>query len=125
MVCEDSGAVHVHQMMVTGWIKKTIVEWECVQGEAICLRILATYKSQLIAITTKPDAVAVPDNLYDVYLWDEHEADILSGDCENQPNDASKRTTFAKPIALYGRHSLIVMNAGDESKGTIVLYTKE
>ncbi len=83
------------------------------------------YDGKIVGLTTIPDGTDAPTVNYDVVVNDAAGHDVLLGAGANRHNTNTEHVTEGSLAGVAGNTlTLVVSNAGNAKKGTVILYIR-
>ena len=83
------------------------------------------YSGKLLGAITVPDAVAVPDNLYDVEVFDNDSVDVALGALLNRSNVNTEYVAMTALAAVAeSQLTILVENANNAKEGILYLFIR-
>jgi hypothetical protein len=124
----DLGTVVVTEENIST-VRKIKFDWESEDGGANAGKATKTtektYSGEILRLVTIPDSVAVPSNQYDVAVNDEDDTDVLMG-AGAERSDVNTEQVLASSLGCVANDklSLLISNAGNAKKGTVIVYVR-
>ena len=112
-------------------VKKLELDWLCDASGNVNGVDTEAISGEILRVTFTPDGGGTaPTNLYDVTLDDEDGIDVLNGKGANLSNTTTTSiaplygdgTTTNRPVAVDGKLTLDVSNAGNAKGGIVAVY---
>ena len=87
----------------------------------------AKLKGYIVGVETSPGEngdrlTDLPTDLYDLYLYDQHDVDVLGGTLENRSGMVAERVINTTPIPIDSEITVYISNMGALKQGRIILF---
>ena len=115
---------------ILGVIKKITWNWTAHTDGEVAVATPNTettkaYNGEIVRLVTVPDGTDAPDADYDVYVYDEDDADVLMAGGLNRSATATEQVAASSlGVVANDKLTLCIDGAGSGNKGTVHLYIR-
>lgn len=109
-----------------GSVKSVKWEWTATAGGNASATTTAVFEGEILRCVTFPDSGNKPSDNYDVTVLDPNGADLLGGNGANRSSATTQIIHATSGLGAVAGETLnvVVINAGNATAGTVVLYIR-